>query len=182
MEPDARVSRSKTSTLAAPRRASWYAILMPMIPPPMITTSARFTLLSPYHGDGESIRIVIVHSKVERGQAWVTGDASVIFNDASRAFIQRVAEAPTSANAIIGYNNAARLSQAQCPLEVLGIRLLIGIDEDKIERCFALQLGQQVKSFADSNLCPVAYPSFGEGTAHYFSMSRVDFQRDKATS
>src|SRR6266700_3473326 len=107
-----------------------------------------------HHGNGKAIGIIIVHSEGERDQAGVAGDAPVKLDNASHSLVFRFAKRFPTAYTVVG------------------------IDKNKIEGRLALQLGEQIKRFANSYLCTVTDACPGERVSYHVGMLWIHFQAD----
>src|SRR5436305_9452591 len=117
-------------------------MLTPVTPLPIITMSALLISLSLHYGNSKAVGIVVIHSKRERYQAWVTHNTSVVFDNASRVLVLWLTESFATSHAVVCNNDAAWSRQVKRPLEILRIRRLVCIDENKIKGSFGLQLRQ----------------------------------------
>src|SRR5690349_7889985 len=95
--------------------------------------------LRQYDCYSEAIHIVIIHGESERQKARIVDDTFVVFGECSRTFVShllRLAQCLTTANAVVGNDDTARVGEAERPVEVLRVGGLICINENEIERTF----------------------------------------------
>ena len=109
-----------------------------------------------YYRNGKAIGIIIIHGQGKLREAWIACDAPIILDDADCVLILWLAKAFPAAYTVVGDDNAAWTSQAQGPVQVLGIGKLVSINKNQIKGRFTLQVWEQVKRIANLHLGAVA--------------------------
>ena len=81
---------------------------------------------------------------------------------------------------VVGDQQAARPQEPQCPLEVVGHRLLVGVEENGIE-LLAIEARQNVQRSSDADFDAVRQPRSLHVSAREFGVTLFDLDREELT-
>ena len=107
--------------------------------------------VSVHDGDREAVPALFADRLNRRGgQAGIGGEAVEEFSDPEKRRVRsRIVGNATGAHHIVADDDRAGPGETQCPVEIRSIVLLVGIDEDEVERRERCQLRQGVERGPD---------------------------------